>query len=81
MPNIIQLDRPVDDELVQHFIRSGDEMRPYMEGVHDLRSPEGPSQVLREAIGILLEQPVVWTVSESYAEHLESMLLWTERAG
>ena len=74
MPNVVHLDRPLDDELVQHFIRSGDGMRLCLEGVDDLCCGEGPFQVLREAIGILLEQPVVWSVSETYAEYLESMI-------
>ncbi len=74
MPKVAHLDRPLDDELVQHIIRSGDGMRFCLEGVDDLCSGEGPVQVLREAIGILLEQPVVWSVSETYAEYLESMI-------
>jgi hypothetical protein len=74
MPNMIQLDRPIDDELVQHFIRSGNRMRLYLEGVDDLCSPEGPAQVLQEAISILLEQPLAWTISESYAKYLEGII-------
>ena len=74
MPRVAHLDRPLDDELVQHIIRSGDEIRFCLEGVDDLCCAEGPAQVLREAVGILLEQPVVWSVSETYAEYLESMI-------
>ena len=74
MPNLIQLDRPIDDELVQHFIRSGNRMQLYLEGVDDLCSPEGPAQVLQEAISILLEQPLAWTISESYAKYLEGII-------
>ena len=69
MPSQMQLDRPVDDELVQYFIRSGD-MRLSLEGVHDLCSARGPSQVLREAITILNESGNVWTITERYAKCL-----------
>ncbi|CAH0055209.1 unnamed protein product [Clonostachys solani] len=79
MPSTIQIDRPVDDELVQHFIRSGDHMRISMEGVDDLYSKQGPLQILREAVGVLLEHSSVWTISESYATYLDAIACELEK--
>ncbi|KAH6974520.1 hypothetical protein BKA56DRAFT_675945 [Ilyonectria sp. MPI-CAGE-AT-0026] len=73
MPRLMQLDRPMDDELVQHFIRSGDGMRLYLEGVDDLCSEEGPWQVLQEGVAILQEEPRTWTIAESYASTLAAL--------
>ncbi|KAI8711139.1 hypothetical protein NCS52_01489300 [Fusarium sp. LHS14.1] len=70
MPHLMQLDRPMDDELVQHFIRSGDGMHLSLEGVDDLCSVEGPWQVLHEGIAVLLAEPKIWTITESYASTL-----------
>ena len=66
MPNFIQLDRPVDDELVQHFIRDGEGITLYLEGVEDLCSDQGSKQVLKEAILILNEAKNIWSIAENY---------------
>jgi hypothetical protein len=66
MPNFMQLDRPMDDELVQHFIRAGEGMTLYLEGVEDLCSDQGSEQVLREAILILNESKDIWSITENY---------------
>jgi hypothetical protein len=73
MPNQMQLDRPMDDELVQYFIQFGGEMRLYLEGVEDLCSDQGPSEILQEAVAILRERPTIWTISESYATYLDAI--------
>lgn len=74
MPNFMQLDRPMDDELVQHFIRAGDGMTLYLEGVEDLCSDQGSEQVLREAILILNESKDVWSISENYIVCLDGVV-------
>ncbi|KAI0007892.1 hypothetical protein F4779DRAFT_642497 [Xylariaceae sp. FL0662B] len=74
MPSHIQLDRPVDDELVQHFIRSGETMTLILEGVSDLCSDSGAEQVLREGVIVLDPLGDVWTVAETYKESLETVL-------
>ncbi|CAG9988252.1 unnamed protein product [Clonostachys byssicola] len=73
MPRIIQVDRPMDDELVQHFIRSGEGMRVHLEGIDDLCSPEGSLQILHEGATILLQAPKVWSLSGAYASVLKSL--------
>lgn len=73
MPRFIQLDRPVDDELVQYFIRSGDSMCLCLEGVDDLCSVNGPSQVLLEAASALSDGSRAWTLSETYAALLHDL--------
>ncbi|SMR43863.1 unnamed protein product [Zymoseptoria tritici ST99CH_3D1] len=50
---IILIDRPTDDELVQQFIHSGDTMRVHMTGVDDLYGPGGPEAALAQGIKVL----------------------------
>ena len=47
--NLIQIDRPCDDELVQTFIRKGDQMQPYMTRVGSLSNPEAAVEILKIA--------------------------------
>jgi hypothetical protein len=51
--DIILLDRPMDDELVQQFVRSGDKMNAHMNGVGDLYGARGAEKVLVEGKKIL----------------------------
>ena len=74
MPNFMQLDRPMDDELVQHFIRAGEGMTLYLEGVEDLCSEQGSEQVLKEAILILNESKDIWSISENYTMCLHGVV-------
>ena len=74
MPNFMQLDRPMDDELVQHFIRAGEGMTLYLEGVEDLCSDQGSEQVLREAILLLNESKDIWSISENYTVCLRGVV-------
>ncbi|KAF5649999.1 transcription factor ZMS1 [Fusarium sp. NRRL 52700] len=73
MPSAMQLDRPMDDELVQYFIRSGEDLRLPLEGVDDLCAAEGPSQILQEVSSLLLEQHKPWDISETYARFLQDL--------
>lgn len=50
---IILIDRPTDDELVQQFVRDGLKMRVHMTGVDDLWAPAAPYRVLREGKKLL----------------------------
>lgn len=52
-PDMILLDRPADDELVQQFIRRGDSMEARLSGVGDIFSVKGPELVLREGSKLL----------------------------
>ncbi|RFU34835.1 hypothetical protein B7463_g1431, partial [Scytalidium lignicola] len=50
---LIQLDRPCDDELVQLFVRFGDEMIPYMAQIGDIKCEDSAEKILREGIKLL----------------------------
>lgn len=52
--DIILIDRPTDDELVQQFVRQGDNMHANMTGVGDLFGPKGPRKVLAEGQKLLV---------------------------
>ncbi|KAF5254005.1 hypothetical protein FANTH_1187 [Fusarium anthophilum] len=73
MPSAMQLDRPMDDELVQYFIRSGEDLRLPLEGVDNLSATEGPLQILEEASSLLREQHKPWGISETYARFLQDL--------
>jgi len=63
--NIIHLDRPCDDELVQLFVREGYAMRGNLLGVGDICSWEGPERVLRvgcETLSCLKS----WSISKRF---------------
>jgi len=51
--DIILIDRPTDDELVQQFVREGNTMHANMTGVGDLFGPKGPRKVLAEGQKLL----------------------------
>lgn len=73
MPSTMQLDRPMDDELVQYFIRFGESLRLPLEGVDDLCSTEGPLEILHEVANLLMEQHKPWGISETYARFLRDL--------
>ena len=49
----IQLDRPCDDELVQLFVRFGDQMTPYMARIGDIEREDSAGKILQEGIRLL----------------------------
>ena len=51
--DIILLDRPTDDELVQQFIRRGHEMQAHITGVGNLYTAKAPQRVLDQACKLL----------------------------
>ncbi|KAL9084363.1 MAG: hypothetical protein Q9159_005271 [Coniocarpon cinnabarinum] len=53
MPELLQLDRPCDDELIQLFVGNADKIKGYVAGVGYLCSPEGPKKVLGVGCQIL----------------------------
>ena len=52
-PTSVQLDRPVDDELVQLYVKRGATMRANITGVGNLCSAKGPGRVLLEGRNLL----------------------------
>jgi hypothetical protein len=75
VPEFMHLDRPFDDEIGQRFIREGDRMKAFMEGVGDLCSENGPQLVLREGARILRNRCRTWTIAENYATVLDAAAL------
>lgn len=65
-PDMILLDRPADDELVQQFIRHGDMMEARLSGVGDLFASKGPELVLREGSKLLHANERVYGISKRW---------------
>ena len=70
-PDMILLDRPADDELVQQFIRRGETMEARLSGVGDLFAIKGPELVLREGTKLLLSNRRICGISKRW----ETLLL------
>ena len=51
--SLIQLDRPCDDELVQLFVRFGEQMTPYMARIGNIKHRDSAGKILREGIKLL----------------------------
>jgi hypothetical protein len=51
--SLIQLDRPCDDEIVQLFVRFGEQMTPYMARIGDIKQRGSAGKIMREGIRIL----------------------------
>lgn len=77
-PTLIILDRPVDDELVQHFIRAGNKMTIILESVPDLCTHEGYKQILGAAASLLEALSSTWVVANSYSTSLRALASSTE---
>jgi hypothetical protein len=71
--NIILLDRPTDDELVQHFIKNGDRMEAHISGVGDLYAPQSPRLVLKQACKLLRQSEKCWGISGRWLRLLERL--------
>jgi len=52
-PSFLHLDRPLDDELVQTFVRLGHKMSAYIAKVGNIHSKGAPAKILREGISLL----------------------------
>ena len=72
MPELLQLDRPCDDELVQLFVANADRIKGYLAGVGYLCSPEGPSKTL--GIGCrILRHGRNWDLDGGYIRILKAV--------
>lgn len=72
MCNIILLDRPTDDELVQQFIRHDRPFQAHLTGVEDLYGAKGPQRVLLQGCK-LLSSLRCWGVNVSWLAVLQSV--------
>ncbi|OAL21583.1 hypothetical protein AYO22_07979 [Fonsecaea multimorphosa] len=67
-PEFIHLDRPCDDEMVQHFVRNGHTMSGHMTNVGDIC--KAPQKVLLEGAKLLRTRLACWGVSREYHDIL-----------
>lgn len=67
-PEFIHLDRPCDDEMVQHFVRNGHNMSGHMSNVGDIC--KAPEKVLLEGAKLLRTRLTCWGVSREYHDIL-----------
>ena len=77
MCDIVMLDRPIDDELCQVFIKSGGSMEARLGGVGNLYDAEGPERVLNQGLKILAQYENTWGVARDWRiliERLSAML-------
>lgn len=70
--NIILLDRPTDDELVQQFIRHDQPFKAHITAVGDLYGTKGPQQVLSQGSN-LLSSLRRWGVNASWLAVLQGI--------
>jgi hypothetical protein len=52
-PQFLHLDRPLDDELVQTFVRAGHKMSAHMSRIGNILTPSAPAKILQEGISLL----------------------------
>ncbi|KAJ9607405.1 hypothetical protein H2200_008478 [Cladophialophora chaetospira] len=69
-PEFIHLDRPCDDEMVQHFVRNGHNMSGHMTNVGDICRTGSPQKVLLEGAKLLRTRLACWGVSREYYDIL-----------
>ncbi len=75
---IILLDRPTDDELVQQFVRRGQRMKAHMNGVGDLYGERAAEKVLTEGRKILASLSC-WTVRDSWIDLMDRLIILTKQ--
>jgi hypothetical protein len=85
-PSFCHLDRPLDDELVQLFVRVGHRMWPNISKVGNILDPQAAPKILWEGYNLLTagSRPSVntsstspqftWGIEESYAKSLNGVL-------
>jgi hypothetical protein len=70
-PEFIHLDRPCDDEMIQHFVRNGHNMSGHMSNVGDICKT--PQKVLVEGAKLLRTRLACWGVSREYYDILTKL--------
>jgi len=70
-PEFIHLDRPCDDEMVQHFVRNGHNMSGHMSNVGDIC--KSPQKVLLEGAKLLRTKLSSWGISREYYDILTKL--------
>lgn len=78
-PPFIHLDRPLDDELVQTWVRLGDKMAGYMLHVGNISDEGAPKRILKEGVRLLLgasEGARSTGDSAGFAENKDTQYIW-----
>lgn len=75
IPRQLNIDRPIDDEFVQHFVRNGEtKVTLAAEAVTNLCSQDGARQILVEGVHLLRTSSYyVWPLSKGYTARLEML--------
>ncbi|EMD61274.1 hypothetical protein COCSADRAFT_96188 [Bipolaris sorokiniana ND90Pr] len=91
-PSFCHLDRPLDDELVQLFVRVGHRMCPNISRVGNILDPQAAPNILREGRSLLLAgsrarvntdntaPQFTWGIEECYVKSLSGILETMARA-
>lgn len=67
-PPFVHLDRPMDDELVQTWVRQGDRMSGYMLHVGSISDDGAPKKILQEGVRLLLgagDEAAAWSAADT----------------
>jgi hypothetical protein len=64
-PRLIYLDRPLDDELVQMYIRVGNKVSAQLKGVGDISDDNAPVKILKQGFYLLTGERYVGKNSSS----------------
>ncbi|KAJ9142498.1 hypothetical protein NKR23_g7305 [Pleurostoma richardsiae] len=78
-PSFLHLDRPMDDEMVQFFVRFGRPcvMRAYVAGVGNIYGMKGSVRILREGRKLLDAISLAWGRTAEYSQLLEAVEKYT----
>jgi hypothetical protein len=76
-PSFLHLDRPIDDELVQTFVRSGHKMSAYISQVGNIQSQDAPARILQEGISLLVRDSHAAALGEHIPGHLPKAPCYT----
>lgn len=74
--SIIQLDRPCDDELVQLYVRFGDQMTPYMAQIGDIKCKDAASKIIRQGIKLLCSHNDITTDTQRGSGERSHNFIW-----
>ncbi|KAJ4288479.1 hypothetical protein N0V90_011715 [Kalmusia sp. IMI 367209] len=77
-PSFLHLDRPLDDELVQTYVRVGNKMSAYIANVGSIRDQVAPTRILKEGISLLAKhsQTVSGTDKKPAARPQDPICTW-----
>lgn len=69
-PLWLRLDRPLDDELVQTYIRTGNKMSAHLKGVGDIAKHDAPLKILKQGYYLLAGKKFVKNSNNTSNENL-----------